>query len=69
MNANILNLEPASLLANTEQTLISGSADFIKASGYPGLEKTCVMYNSYVRMSVLPFSSISIHSLYMGNVV
>ena len=39
MSADILYLEGASLLANTEEILTSGSAEFIKASAYPGLKK------------------------------
>lgn len=54
MNADILYLEPASLPANTEQTLISGSAEFIKAFGHSGLKNTRVMDDSCTGMFFLP---------------
>lgn len=54
MNADILYLEPASLLANTEQTITSGSAEFIKAFEYSGLKNTRVMDDSCTEMFFLP---------------
>jgi len=69
VSADILYLEGASLLANTEEILISGSAKFIKTSAYPGLKKTRVMDGGCIRISFFPFSSVSNHSLYMGTVV